>query len=64
MAEHPKFQLGQVASVTSGNGFSIQNQHGSPLLSFVYRTAADAQAARAQIEAALVNAIAVTTPGP
>ena len=46
-----------------GHGFSITNQHGSPLLSITYPTADEAQAARDSIGAALVNAIAVATPG-
>jgi hypothetical protein len=78
MTTHLTFRVGQVSSMSggiggpsgqgpnpSGQGFNIVNQHGLPLLSFLYSTAPEAQAARAHIEAALVDAIAVmTTLGP
>jgi hypothetical protein len=56
------FTVGPVSSMLgdigdpSGQGFNIVNQHGIPLLSFLHPTAAEAQTARAQIEAALVDA--------
>jgi hypothetical protein len=78
MTTHVTFAVGPVSSMSggigspsgqgpnpSGEGFNILNQHGLPLISFLYPTAAEAQAARLQIEAALADAIAVmTTLGP
>lgn len=61
-----QFKLGDVADMAagltglSGLGFSIINQHGSPLLSIVYTTEGEAKSAHKIITAALANAIAVS----
>jgi hypothetical protein len=69
MPAFQNFKIGgvqsQIVGLTgpAGHGFNITNDHGSPLLSIIYPTAPEAQAARDAIEAALANAIAVATPG-
>jgi hypothetical protein len=70
MPAYQDFKIGavqlQLVGLTgpAGHGFNITNQHGSPLLSIIYPTAPEAEAARDAIAAALANAIAVATPGP
>jgi hypothetical protein len=68
MATHKRsqFKLGNVASFTAGStdlhgfGFSVINQHGSPLFSIVYPTEDEARSAYEAVTSALSNAIAVT----
>ncbi len=60
MPTHQQFQVEPgVQPYPRGYGFYIGNQYHRPLFSVVYSTRAEAETARAAIEAALGNAIEV-----
>jgi len=68
---YKQFRLGEVAPAQAGFGLIgpdcrsfnlLGGQHRVPLLSIVYPTEAEAQAAHDAITAALATAIAVVTP--
>ena len=72
MATYKQFRLGDLAPAQAGFGLIgpdcrsvnlLGGQHRDPLLSIVYPTEAEAQAARDAITAALATAIAVVIPG-
>jgi hypothetical protein len=72
MATYKQFRLGDLAPAQAGFGLIgpdcrsfnlLGGQHRVPLLSIVYPTEAEAQAARDAITAALATAIAVVMPG-
>ena len=72
MATYKQFRLGELAPAQAGFGLLgpdcrsftvLGGQHRVPLLSIVYPTEAEAQAAREAITGALATAIAVVTPG-
>jgi hypothetical protein len=71
MPTYKEFRLGDVAPAQTGFGLIgpdcrsfnlLGGQHGVPLLSIVYPTEAEAEAARHAITTALTTAIAVVTP--
>jgi hypothetical protein len=71
MATHKQFRLGDLAPAQAGFGLLgpdcrtltvLGGQHRVPLLSIVYPTKAEAEAARDAMTAALATAIAVVTP--
>jgi hypothetical protein len=72
MAMNKQFRVGELAPAQVGFGLLgpdcrlftlLGGQHSLPLLSIVYPTEAEAEAARDAIIAALATAIAVVTPG-
>jgi hypothetical protein len=56
-----QFQIDPVQPFLNGHGFNITDQHHRPLFSIMYRTAAEADAARNAVTAALADAIEVTS---
>jgi hypothetical protein len=64
-----EIEIGEVAFMRSVSepgtcyGFSIKPRHGTPLISIIYRTTAEATAARRTIERALRKAVEVGKPG-
>jgi hypothetical protein len=64
MAGHEQWKIGRTQSVTygpgpagKGYGFSIQDQHGRPLLSIAFDTKEDAEEAEAAVRVALAKAV-------
>jgi hypothetical protein len=63
MPHYQNFELGPVIMADGGAGFGFQNEYGAPLLFITYPNEETAQAARADIQASLHDAMAVSTPG-
>lgn len=63
----PRWKVAITQSTTSRNSpdvaysFSIQNQHGAPLLTISYRTEAELKQAEAAMREAIENAVEIST---
>jgi hypothetical protein len=59
MPTQPSFTLGPVAPQPEGQGFSIGDRYGAPIVTFSFATRAAAEAARTLFETAITAAICV-----